>query len=150
MGPLGDAFPEKKRAEFVDRSLVPGTVLYLFCPFTKPPKSKYLLLVCVSDSPEFFVINTTPNAFLTARFPAQQVRLPAASYLFLAHDSFVDCSSARQDFENADLKAKLMADVSRVKGSLLPQEKAAVVKAIQGNRAMERNVKNRIVAALTK
>ena len=70
---LGDSFPDNKKRDYVDRSLVPGMIVRLFCPFTSPPKHKFLLLLSMNPNPVFFIINTQPNRFLIRNFPDLQI-----------------------------------------------------------------------------
>lgn len=90
MTSLGDYFPEEDKEKYVDRGLKPGQVLYLFCGFTQPPKDKYLLLLCCTDPPMVFVINSQIPRFVKARpeLLSSQVQLSPADYPFLDHDSF--------------------------------------------------------------
>ena len=67
MGRLGDRFPERARREYVESHLDPGEVLYLFCPFTSPPKDKYLVLACAKPRPLLFMVNSTIHPFIASR-----------------------------------------------------------------------------------
>ncbi len=62
---IGDYFPQNTRIEAVRRGIEPGCVLYLHCPFTRPPKDKFLLVACVEPILNFFVlfINNTSCDF---------------------------------------------------------------------------------------
>lgn len=62
MGNLGNRFPPELRDDAIDRALQPGSVLYLFCEFTTPPKHKYLVLLHRDQRPLFFAINSRVNA----------------------------------------------------------------------------------------
>ena len=87
---LGDSFPDKKKREYVDRSLVPGMIVRLFCPFTSPPKHKFLLLLSINPAPLFFIINTQPNRFLIRNFQAPQMLMKHTEYAaLLCRDSFI-------------------------------------------------------------
>ncbi len=64
MGKLGDHFPPEQKQGYIDRHLVAGQVLYLFCHFTEPPKEKYLVLVCAGTEPLLFVVNSSVPPFV--------------------------------------------------------------------------------------
>jgi len=143
---LGDSFPDKKKCDYADRSLVPGMIVRLFCPFTSPPKHKFLLLLSMNPNPVFFIINTQPNRFLIRNFPDQQILIKQNEYAaFLSRDSFIDCSTPRGDFTAEDIRRKVLADVGRIKGKLTEPDRAAVVDAIKRNRAIEARLKRRLL-----
>lgn len=138
---LGDSFPDKKKREYVDRSLVSGTIVRLHCRFTNPPKHKFLLLLSVDPVLRFFVINTRPNAFLLRNFPQQQISITQSDYSFLSRDSTIDCSDPRSDIRLDDLRAAASADIGTIKGKITDRDRQAVRTAIQQNRAIEQRVK---------
>jgi hypothetical protein len=143
---LGDSFPDKKKQEYVDRSLVPGMVVRLYCPFTSPPKHKFLLLLSINPDPVFFVINTQPNRFLIRNFPDQQIPMKQSDYsTFLSCDSVIDCSTPRSDFTFEDMRKKVLADLGRIKGKLVYRDRAAVVDAIIRNRTIEARLKRELL-----
>jgi len=146
---LGDSFPDKKKRDYVDRSLVPGIIVRLFCPFTSPPKHKFLLLLSMNPNPVFFIINTQPNRFLIRNFPDLQILIKQNEYAdFLSRDSFIDCSTPRDDFTVEDIKRKVLADVGRIKGKLTESDRAAVVDAIKRNRTIEARLKRTLLQEL--
>jgi len=142
---LGDSFPDNKKRDYVDRSLVPGMILRLFCPFTSPPKYKFILLLSMNPEPVFFIINTKPNRFVLRKFPDQQIPVIQRDYTFLTHDSYIECSTPRSDFTAEDMRAKVLADVGRIKGMLTEADRAAVVVAIKRNRTIETRQKRRLI-----
>src|SRR4030065_2199499 len=117
---LGDSFPDNKKRDYVDRSLVPGMILRLFCPFTSPPKFKFILLLSMNPEPVFFIINTKPNPFVLPKFPDQQIPVIQRDYTFLTHDSYIECSTPRSDFTAEDMRAKVLADVGRINPHFSP------------------------------
>ena len=145
---LGDSFPDKKKREYVDRSLVPVMIIRLFCSFTSRPKHKFLLLLTMNPEPAFFVINTQPSRFLLRRFADQQIPVRQRDYTFLSHDSFIDCSMPRRDFTPEDLRRKVLADLGRIKGTLIEADRNAVVDAIVRNRTIEAGLKRRLLEEL--
>jgi hypothetical protein len=143
---LGDSFPDKKKHEYVDRSLVPGMVVRLYFPFTSPPKHKFLLLLSINPDPVYFVINTQPNRFLIRNFPDQQIPIKQSDYsAFLSCDSVIDCLTPRSDFTLEDMRKKVLADLGRNKGKLIYRDRAAVVDAIIRNRTIEARLKRKLL-----
>ncbi len=138
---LGDSFPEKKKREYVTRSLVAGTIVRLRCLFTNPPKHKFLLLLSVDPVLRFFVINTRPNAFLLRNFPQQQIPITQSDYSFLSRDSTIDCSEPRSDLRLDDLRSAALANIGTIKGKITDRDRQAVRTAILQNRAIEQRVK---------
>ena len=143
---LGNSFPDKKKREYVNRSLVPGMIVRLFCPFTSPPKHKFLLLLSMNPEPVYFIINSLPNPFLIRNFPDQQVPIKQSDYsAFLSCDSFIDCSKPRGDFTVDEIRKKVLADVGRIKGKLTKADRASVVVAINRNRTIEARLKRTLL-----
>jgi hypothetical protein len=146
---LGDSFPDKKKRDYVARSLVPGMIVRLFCPFTTPPKHKFLLLLSMNPEPVFFIINSKLNPFLVRHFQDQQIPIKQQDYsAFLSNDSFIDCSRPRSDFKADDIRGKLMADVGRIKGKLNETDRVAVLDAIRRNRTIEARLKRSLIKVL--
>ena len=147
---LGDFFPEADRTQFVDRHVKPGQILYLYCPFTTPPKDKYLLLVCRSDPPLLFMINSEIPIFIQHKTDLRQsqVRLDPHDYEFLDHESWLDCSQVINSFDEREVISQLLADVGRVKGGLTVAAKDQVVSAVKRARTISPADKELITSAL--
>src|SRR4051794_12476435 len=113
---LADSFSPDERRESFRRQFRTGLVIRLFCPFTAPPKEKRLLIVSVLPRPLFFVINSDRNEYKQRRprLLEQQVILRQASYDFLDHDSYVDCSRVRDDFSQEEIEVIVSAELSRI------------------------------------
>jgi hypothetical protein len=145
---LGDSFPDKKKREYVDRSLVTGAIVRLHCRFTNPPKHKFLLLLSVASVPVFFVINSQPNRFVLHNFPDLQIQINRRDYSFLSHDSTIDCSTPRSDFTAKELRAEALADLGMIKGRLTDRDRLVVRSAIQRNRTIEARLKRTLLNEL--
>ena len=119
MPTLGDSFPESSRRTFLEEQFGPGSILYLFCDFTHPPKEKYLAVVSVTPL-LVFVVNSSVNQYIKARphLEVCQVTLANADYAFLSQDSFLNCSQVIDSLRVEDAMNQLMADTSRIPGAL--------------------------------
>ena len=149
MGRLGDRFPDHERNRFVRRHQVPGKILYLFCHFTNPPKDKYLVLASVDPRPLVLVTNSAIHPFIrrNPHLLQCQVRLKAAEYAFLSHDSFVDCSRVYW-FDSKEISAQLLVDANRVKGELSAASRAKITHAVQSASTLSPLHKRLIAKAL--
>ena len=150
MSTVGDRFPERARREYVERHLNPGEVLYLFCPFTTPPKNKYLVLACATPRPLLFMINTSIHRFIASR-PALrrcQVALSATEYGFMEHDSFIDCAEVIDYFDRAAITGQILAHVARLRGELAPSTKGRIIQAVRDARTISARHKKLITGAL--
>jgi hypothetical protein len=147
---LGDYLPEEDRERYVDRSLKPGQVLYLFCEFTHPPKDKYVLLVCRTDPPMLFIVNSEIPRFVQARpeLLASQVKLSPGDYPFLDHDLFLDCSNVINSLDEDAIRNQLLADLSRLKGELHQRTKAQIIEAVRRSRTVSEADRELIVHSL--
>jgi len=119
---LGACFPEQQRIDSAKRTLTPGSVLFLFCPFTQPPKEKYALLLSLGDPTLLFLINSRIHDYIANRpdLAACQLLIAQSDYEFLAHDSYIDCSRVRDDLSHKDVLDQIIAHPSRLKGTLNP------------------------------
>jgi len=63
------------------------------CRHTTPPKDKYVVIVCLNPNPYGFLINSEVSSFVRSRpeLLSSQVRVTAAKYGFLKHDSYINC-----------------------------------------------------------
>lgn len=131
MGVLGARFPEEERREYVDRHLVLGCVVYLFCEFTSQPKDKYLVLVTLEEPPILFVINSNINKFIRERkyLLDCQITVEPKHLDFLDHDSYLDCGQPIVSFSIREIKTQLMDDITRLKGKL-PDSKLIEIKKV--------------------
>jgi len=120
---LGVFFPEQERIDYAKRALTPGRVLYLFCPFTEPPKEKYAVLLSLGNPTLLFLINSRINDYIADRqdLAACQLLIAQSDYEFLDHDSYIECSNVIDEFADEDVLDQIISDISRVKGTLNPR-----------------------------
>ena len=123
MSELGVFFPEQERIDYAKRALTPGRVLYLFCPFTEPPKEKYAVLLSLGNPTLLFLINSRINDYIADRqdLAACQLLIAQSDYEFLDHDSYIECSNVIDEFADEDVLDQIISDISRVKGTLNPR-----------------------------
>lgn len=132
---LGDYFPDSEKLNHINRSLIPGCVVYLHCGFTRPPKDKYLVVVCLEGDPIVFVINSKINDYISSRphLLACQVNLLKKEDDFLDRDSIINCGEAI-NLSEEEIRRQIMADTSRLIGHLsssaIDKVKAAVTKSV--------------------
>jgi len=71
-----------------------GAILHLYCSFTRPPKDKFLIVVCLDPKPLLVFINSRINALVQSNpdLAQCQVLIDAENHAFLDYDSFIDCS----------------------------------------------------------
>jgi len=125
---IAASFPETERREAVSRKFLPGTVVYVFCPFTNPPKEKYVILAATDEPPLLIVVNTTVHRFIRERpyMDRCQVLLGASDYTFLDHDSNANCAEVIDTMPLEEIITQLVADPSRIKGTLTPKSTSEV------------------------
>ncbi|OCA55053.1 MULTISPECIES: hypothetical protein [Photorhabdus] len=148
---LGDRFPASFRAEFsAKQGLAIGDVLYLHCPFTTPPKLKYLL-VCCCEPLLVLIINSKISEFIQLRQELLQcqVDLPQKYHKFLQWDSFINCIDAHAAFDINDIKERISTDYHNiVKGKVADYCMREVYKAVKRSPTMKRGQKRNILASL--
>lgn len=150
MASLGEHFPADIRRARVEDALKPGCVIRLVVKLTTITKPKFLVLVA-TDDPEYltFIVNSEINPFIANRpYLSQcQVSIDAASHNFLDHDSHVACHETLP-LKREDVIKALMADPSAIKGEISPDVRAQVVAAVKFAKTLDKDKKNRIIAAL--
>lgn len=151
MANLGDMFPRNFVEAFAqNRELTCGDVLYLHCPFTTPPKEKFLLVACCNPL-LVLVINSEINPFIQAReeLLTCQVELPEHDHDFLEWDSFVNCIEAHAAFNIEDIRETVISDYQRtIRGRIADYCMREVFLAVQASPTMKRGQKRQILEAL--
>ena len=150
MSPLGEYFPAELLRPRIAAALKPGCVIKLLVKFPQITKEKYLVLVA-EDDPEYltFVVNSEINPFIANRqYLLQcQVAIDAANHDFLEHDSHVACHEIRA-MKREEVIKSLMADPAGIKGEVSPDVRAQIVAAVKFAKTIDKDKKNRIIAAL--
>ena len=115
-----DSLSAEAREKYVDMNLVSGKILYLPCEFAKPPKSKFLVLICWNNQPLVLVINSEISSFVANRDYLErcQVLLRASEYDCLYHDSYLDCSTVVTVVTMSEVRDLCLQDVSRIRGEI--------------------------------
>jgi hypothetical protein len=151
MGTLGDSFPSSFRAAFSQgRGISPGDVLYLHCPFTTPPKLKFMVVACCEPL-LVLLINSEIHEFILANDEMAdcQVDLPKADHDFLDWDSVVNCVNAHGAFSLEEVKAMVAADYGTVlKGRVADYCLRNVYIAVKDSPTMPRKQKKLILEAM--
>ncbi|MDP2303308.1 MAG: hypothetical protein Q8N03_12885 [Ignavibacteria bacterium] len=148
--PLGDNFPPALKEQQINNSISSGKVLKLFCPFTKPPKEKYLLLISINPTVCVFIINSEINLFVQSKYDLQeaQVLIKKNDYNFLDHDSYIACNEVIEYFSLEEIKKQLSQDISRIKGKITPSTRNHILISTNNCRALSKIEKRKIVESM--
>lgn len=128
MSPFSSLLPDSKKEE----KLKPGTVIYCYCPATKPPKHKYQLIYSVEPL-LVLLINSKINEFILKKpyLLSCQVTLKSADYEFLDKDSHLNCVEAHECYDISDMRGKIVANYSTMyMGEILPNSARDVIAAV--------------------
>lgn len=150
MSPLGEHFPAELLRPRIEAALKPGCVIKLLVKFPQITKQKFLVLVA-DDDPEYltFIVNSEINPFISNR-PSLlqcQVAIDVASHDFLDHDSHVACHEILP-MKREDVIKTLMGDPSAIKGEVSPDVRSQIIAAVKFAKTIDKDKKNRIIAAL--
>ena len=151
---LNVRFSPEERLKFVRERFQAGAVIKLDCDFTKPPKPKRLLVVAANRKrPLLFIINTSPTDFAKQRPRLIDQHLPLAKTdeNFLDHDSYLDCSTAYDNFDKGDIEQILADDTSLILGKLSPKSAEKMLEIVADSPTLSRVQINEIsseIAAL--
>lgn len=150
MAKLGDAFSADERRRSVARQLLPGTVIYLEVAFPEGPRSKYLVVAHVDDECCTFIVNSQIRRFIETHptLSVCQVQIDAARHAFLKHDSFIACHEVLR-LPTVGVITELIADMSRIKGSLHENVRTEVIAAVKRAPTLSPAEQTRIADALT-
>lgn len=147
---LGDFFPQADKEDYLNRRLKPGQVVYLFSRFTNPAKEKYLVIAYYGPRPLLFTINSRIHPFIARRPELNkcQVKVRAADYDFLDHDSYIDCSQVIDVFDEDEIRQQLLGELSRIKGQLTQMTRREIIRVVQSARTISAHHKRLIIEAL--
>jgi hypothetical protein len=147
---LGNAFPPDIRRGYIEKHLVPGTVVRINVKFPNQTKTKYLLLVADED-PDYwtFIINTDINQFVKNRpeLLKCQVAVDASNNQFLAHDSHVACHELMR-MRREEMIRELMDSTDSMKGQISDDIKTEVIAAVKFAKTISEAEKSIVIAAL--
>ena len=106
-----------------------GTVVDILDPYSTPPKRKYSIIIAVAED-KFYIgtvyINTEVNV-LTINSPelvSLQHEIHQIKYIFLQHDSFVDCSDMKPRLQSELLRQ--LSDGGRIVGRIAKDDVVAI------------------------
>ena len=148
---LGDSFPSELKKELIEKDLIPGRFIYLFCPFTTPPKNKYFLVVSINPLVLLFIVNTTVNPFIlnNPKLLEAQLLLKQSDYSFLDHDSYLACHEIIDKFGLREIEEILFKDLSRIKGFLYRTTRDEIVKILNKNMTLTLKQRVNIINSLS-
>ena len=125
-------------AKFIEKNLIPGCFVLLYCDFTDPPKDKFFLVASINPLVLLFIVNSNIRPFIANRpkLLESQVLLKPQDYGFLDHDSYLACHEVINYFSLDDIIEELNKDLSRIKGSLTVATRDEIVKILNKNMSL--------------
>jgi hypothetical protein len=146
---LRGALPPEVQRALVERTLSPGTIIHVYCPFISKPNNKFLLIACIDPDPVVFVINSKPHPFILRSFMDLQIRLDPTESDFLTHESFIDCSNPNDTMAMRDYVDLIINDPTAGRRMEINERtRTEVIKAIKRNRIMTPAMKRRLLSGL--
>ena len=129
---LGEQLSPDDKRRYIKERIVPGRVLHVFCNFTAPPKNKFVLVVATDPELMFFVINSEINQWLQARpdLRDRQVTIRQKNHLFLARDSYLNCTEAIRNMDPPMIEARLEQELDNIKDMITEWERDAILYAV--------------------
>jgi len=129
----GNGFAPEFKRSFVQESLTPGSVLYLYCSLATTTKDKYVVLGALDPSPLLLVVNSHIAPFLQRdpRLRACQVRLRSEEYSFLVRDSWINAAEVLNGVCLEEIIEQCVEDVSRLKGELHAGTREQIIAAVR-------------------
>ena len=108
------------------------------CPQSKPPKDKFVAIVCKDSKLMGFFVNSNIRPYVQKKpdlFACQAV-IEASNHRFLKHDSYVHCSNLIE-FEDAQLVNEC--------GPISEQAIAEIKKAVANSKTLEKRYQKLIL-----
>lgn len=150
MSPLGAHFPAELLRPRIEAALKPGCVVKLLVKFPDKTKEKYLVLVA-DDDPEYltFIVNSDINPFIANKphLLQCQVAIDAENHAFLDHDSHVACHEVLP-MKREEVIQSLMGNPAGIKGNVSEDVRGQIAAAVKFAKTIDKDKKNRIIAAL--
>ncbi|MEQ1526473.1 MAG: hypothetical protein ABL911_06990 [Gallionella sp.] len=150
MSPLGEHFPAELLRPRIEAALKPGCVVKLLVKFPEKTKEKFLVLVA-DDDPEYltFIVNSNINPFIANKphLLQCQVAIDAASHNFLDHDSHIACHDVLP-MKREEVIKSLMTNPAGIIGNVSPDVRGQIAAAVKFAKTIDKDKKNRIIAAM--
>ncbi len=145
--------PGESKKALQKLKIVPGAIVHIFCPYIVNPHEKFVVLVhvdCEDDLVLVFLINSEIHPLIKYNPDKSvcQVEMPVATYSFLDHDSFLDCSEVQEEFGYEELAAHLSGKPEDHKGSLGKDELHKVLQVVKGAKTIPDADKELIINSL--
>jgi|GEM_PF-2515247 len=137
-------------AAILARNLRVGAVIHKHCPFTNPPKDKFLVVASIQPRLLVLLINSQINDFYVRKGLDQfHVPVPAADHTFLNHDSFADCIDSKAAFDFTSIRDEVVQDYNNIfKGWLTDACLEQVYHAVKNNNVIIRGHQKEIIASI--
>lgn len=135
---------------YIDKNLIPGQILHLFCNFTDPPKNKFALVVSTNPLILAFLVNSKVNNYVQLRgeLLALQIQIKKCDYPFLDHDSYIACHNIIEDFSREEIVTQLKANIHNIIGMIKPTTKQQIITAIKASTIYDQEQVDIIVNSL--
>lgn len=132
---LGSAFPPQFLQAQIRRRLVPGAVIKLMVTMDDGElQEKRFVVIKVDDNTSTCVINSEIGPYIQARphLARCQASMPVAQHDFMDHDSFVDCSRARQ-YKTPDVLRDLQNEPTWILGAISEDLRDQIVAGLKAS-----------------
>jgi len=145
---------ETKRGE-IKANIRPGCIIHTFCGFLENPKPKFVVVLYVDrkyDVLLIFIVNSKIPPFIEndEHLKSGQVLLEQATYTFLDHDSFLNCTEVRDELDMDAVLDHLLEVPGDYKGELKDAEKNEIVLFVKKAQTISEDEKALIIKSLGK
>jgi len=127
-----------------------GAVIHKHCPFTTPPKNKFLVVASIQPRLLVLLINSQINEFyFKSGLDQFHVPVPAADHTFLNHNSFTNCIESHEAFDYTAVREDVIHNYNEVfKGWLTDSCLEQIYHAVKNNNLIARGYQKEIVASI--
>ncbi|HCS40560.1 MAG TPA: hypothetical protein DIW44_13375 [Anaerolineaceae bacterium] len=151
---MGNSLSIASQRALIRAKLKPGSIIHIFCDFTKPPKDKFCVIVH-TDYEEglllFFLVNSEIAKFIQneKRLLICQLPLTRKNYPFFRKEtSYLNCAEIRDDLDVEKVITHLINVPQDYKGILLDKDIIEVIQMVNSADTIGRYEKDLIINSL--
>ena len=134
------------------QNLKVGSVIYMHCAFTTPPKNKYMVVASLEPQLLVLLINTEINEYYKKQnLDIFHVEIDQENHNFLDHNSYANCIEAHTAFSLTDLKSQILTNYAQIHSGWLTDEcLEQVYHAVKNNNLMRIREQKEIITSIEK
>lgn len=151
---MGNSLSIASQRSLIRAKIKPGSIIHIFCEFTKPPKDKFCVIVHTDYEEDlllFFLINSEIAKFIQKEKKLMCCQLPLlqTDYPFFSKEiSYLNCAEIRDDLDVEEVITHLIDVPNDYKSTLLEKEIVEIIQMVNSSETIGRYEKDLIINSL--